>query len=158
MKPENLKMITEKTGSDERGNLYFKNSDDEWESFADIQLKSEKSTDSYVRSLFTDSLVNENDAIQIRVLNGRLRWIRSDKADESWNELTPNLAKQIEAGLYVAGDDATPSPEVIAIQEPEAYEIGWYQDIKGDLYQFDGKTWVGKAPSKKEIEALEYLG
>jgi hypothetical protein len=47
---------------------------------------------------------------------------------------------------------------LVAAQNPEAYGIGWYQDSKGDLYQFDGTTWLGNAPSQVEIKKLEYLG
>lgn len=57
--------------------------------------------------------------------------------------------------------------EVTAV-EPETaeeqlqYELGWYQDQKGSLYQYDGEQWTdGKRTvlvSKNIYEALEYLG
>lgn len=162
MKPEGLSLISESLGSDSLGELWFKDSEDNWETLDDITAKTERAVESYVRGLFSDGLVNENDAVQIRVLNGRLRWIKSDKMGENWNELTPTLARRIEAGVIEAvQDEIEDSVKIKKAEEEkkqEAIEIGWYQDVKGDLYQFDGKTWLGKIPSKKEIETLEFLG
>jgi hypothetical protein len=162
MKPEGLSMINESLGSDEIGELWFKDSDDNWETLDDITARSEKSVDEYIRSLFSDGLVNENDAIQIRVLNGRLRWIKSDKMDEKWQELTPTIARRIEARTIEEEHDAIEAlAKAVRVEEQKrlnTMEIGWYQDTKGDLYQFDGKTWLGKVPSKNQIDTLEFLG
>lgn len=129
----------------------------------DLVLSVEKAADDYIRGTFVDGLVNHGDQVYIRVVNGRLQWLRGNKfgGGEKWNELTPNIAKLIEAGGSLSVDAPgveIPIPSVVSMLEPEKYEIGWYQDGQGDLYQFDGKTWLGRVPSKKQIETLEFLG
>jgi hypothetical protein len=130
------------------------------EEINDLILSVEKATEDFIRNTFVDGLLNENDQVYIRVVNGRLMWLRGNKygGGEGWNELTPNIAKAIESGATVPAVPAGTDVPTVAIQEPETYEIGWYQDNEGDLYQFDGKTWLGKVPSKKEIDSLEFLG
>ncbi len=120
-------------------------------------LKKERELDKQLRDLFAGGLVNENDKVQIRVLDGRLVWIRSDLMEQKWQEITPELAKEVSK---TATEMKLPVEEAkkIEVQEPEAYEIGWYQDSKGDLYQFDGETWLGNVPDKKQIKTLEFLG
>jgi hypothetical protein len=44
------------------------------------------------------------------------------------------------------------------VQEPEAIEIGWYQDSDGNLYQYDGDKWVDGNVSETLKKVLEYLG
>lgn len=111
-----------------------------------------------------DALDAEGAQIYIRKVNGRLQWIRANVhgGGQEWQELTPHLAKDRLAARGVGEVDEESLEKLrdmlLATRNPEAYEIGWYQDSKGDLYQFDGKTWVGKMPSKKEIETFEFLG
>ena len=111
-----------------------------------------------------DALDAEGAQIYIRKVSGRLQWIRANVhgGGQEWQELTPHLAKDRLTRDGVGDVDEESLAKLrdllLAAQNPEAYEIGWYQDGKGDLYQFDGKTWVGKNPSKKEIETFEFLG
>lgn len=126
----------------------------------DLIVSVEVSQADYIKRTFVDGLVDDGDQVYIRLVNGRLQWRRANKtlADEQWKELTPNLAALIESGGTLPVRHGDEEDSILAVQEPEAYEIGWYQDVKGDLYQFDGKTWVGVIPSKNEIESLEFLG
>lgn len=111
-----------------------------------------------------DGLEGNGDVVYIRKVGNRLQWMKANVHGviQEWKELTPYLAKDRLTRDGV-GDVDEESLEklrdaLIAAQNPEAYEIGWYQDIKGDLYQFDGKTWLGKVPSKIEKNSLEFLG
>lgn len=111
-----------------------------------------------------DALDNEGSQIYIRKIQGRLQWIKANVhgGGQTWEELTPHLAKDRLTRDGVGDVDeeslAKLKDALLATRNPELYEIGWYQDLKGDLYQFDGKTWVGGMPSKKEKETLEFLG
>lgn len=106
----------------------------------------------------------DGDVIYIRRIEGRLQWIEANihGGSKEWKELTPNLAMDRLAKRNVGEVDEESLEKLRvaleAAQNPEAYEIGWYQDVKGDLYQFDGKTWLGATPSKGTKEKLEYLG
>jgi hypothetical protein len=56
-------------------------------------------------------------------------------------------------------EGASLSPEMVAeLTKKEEHQIGWYQDEKGDLYQYNGTEWIGVVPTKKQIEKLEFLG
>ncbi len=163
MKPEGLTDITDRMAVDTIGEMYFKKDSGEWESIADITLRSDLATDSLLRSYFPDALVNHNDMVQLRVVNGRLQWMKANihGGGAGWKELTPDLAKRIDAGETVPGLSIGPITPIVTKEpepEPDLMEAGWYQDLKGDLYQFDGKTWLGNVPSKKQIETLEFLG
>jgi hypothetical protein len=112
----------------------------------------------------SDALANDGDLVYIRKTDGRLQWMRGNVhgGGQEWEELTPALAKdrtaRDEVGLV---DDASLEKlrDMLATaQNPEAHKIGWYQDSKGDLYQFDGTTWVGTFPTKNQMKTLEYLG
>jgi hypothetical protein len=111
-----------------------------------------------------DALLNDGEQIYIRRFNGRLQWLKANVhgGGQEWEELTPYLAKDRltrgSVGLVDAESLEKLRDMLTATQNPEAYEIGWYQDLKGDLYQFDGKTWLGRTPGKNEIKTLEYLG
>lgn len=109
-----------------------------------------------------DALDEEGSQVYIRKMEGRLVWVKGNVhgGGQEWLELTPDLA---EDRIKVLRE--TSKEESLAMlrdrllrEEPELYEIGWYQDSKGDLYQFDGKTWLGKVPSKDSKKALEFLG
>lgn len=170
---ESLTIISETVAFDEIGRVFLKADAEaeDWISAGEygpeipsaipaekmMVLDAEQKLDGSIRGLFAGALENENNKVQIRVVDGRLMWIRSDLMEQKWQELTPNLAEHIASS---GREMKLPIEEAkkIEVQEPESYEIGWYQDVKGDLYQFDGKTWVGSVPSKKEINDLEFLG
>lgn len=109
-----------------------------------------------------DALDKEGSQIYIRKVNGRLLWIEANRHGGGcdWQELTPHLAEDRIADLRETSREESLAMlrDKLLQQEPEAYEIGWYQDTKGDLYQFDGETWLGKNPDRSKIKNLEYLG
>ena len=89
-------------------------------------------------------MTEENERVTIRLREGRLFWIKDvQNGGQTWELVSP---------------DVEVPQESIAVQNPESYEIGWYQDINGDLYSFDGTTWIGTPPSKEKKKTLEYLG
>lgn len=130
------------------------------ESLVRLDERAEKS----LLSRTSDALSNDGDVIYIRKVNGRLQWIRANVhgGGQEWEELTPHLAKDrlTRDGVGEVDEESLAKLRdlLMAAQNPEAYEIGWYQDGKGDLYQFDGKTWVGKVPNKMVRETFEFLG
>jgi hypothetical protein len=111
-----------------------------------------------------EALANDGDLIYIRKVNGGLQWIKGNVhgGGQEWEELTPRLAlNRLTKDSVGLVDDVSLEKlrdMLVAAQNPEACEIGWYQDPKGDLYQFDGKTWLGNTPSRKTVNELEYLG
>lgn len=109
-----------------------------------------------------DALDEEGSQVYIRKTNGRLLWIKGNVhgGGQEWQELTPHLAEDRIGELRETSREESLAMlrDRLMEQEPEAYEIGWYQDTKGDLYQFDGETWLGKNPDRSEIKNLEYLG
>lgn len=163
MMPEGFTYLTDTMAKDEAGELYYLNVENErWDKIADLNLAAEKSMSNYVRTIFKGVLTNHGDAVQIRVVGERLMWIKSNTTGEEWQELTPALARQLES---MAIEDAQDEIEAAArakraaeLEKRKATRIGWYQDAKGDLYQFDGTTWLGNIPSIGQIEKLEYLG
>jgi hypothetical protein len=111
-----------------------------------------------------DALLNDGDQIYIRKVDGRLQWIKANVigGGQEWEELTPRISRQIEVmAVEDAQDEIEAEARAKRLEEEKKLKeikIGWYQDVKGDLYQFDGTTWLGKIPSKDQIEKLEYLG
>jgi tRNA A37 N6-isopentenylltransferase MiaA len=111
-----------------------------------------------------DALLNDGDQIYIRKVDGRLQWIKANVhgGGQEWEELTPRISRQIEAmAVEDAQDEIEAEARAKRVEELEklkAIKVGWYQDTKGDLYQFDGTTWLGTTPSIGQIEKLEYLG
>lgn len=111
-----------------------------------------------------DALDAEGAQIYIRKVNGRLQWIKANVhgGGQEWEELTPHLAKDrlTRDGVGDVDEESLTKlrDALLATRNPELYEIGWYQDPEGDLYQFDGKTWVGKNPGASVRKTLEYLG
>ena len=169
---EEVKAITEGIGIDDKGAVFIKGKDGEWDSVKDIDMRIEKFTEDNVLKAFPDSLLNEGDQVYVRKSGGRLQWMKANVrgGGEKWQELTPVTAKAIEANGGVRPlthkeksrkfqEGATLSPEMLTeLTKPETHQIGWYQDAKGDLYQFNGTEWVGTVPTKKLIEELEFLG
>lgn len=169
MKPDSeIKHLSETLGVDELGNVFFRDSEgDEWNSLKEIDMRIERFTEEKVLQVFPDSLTNDGDMIYVRRIGGRLQWIKANdmRGDKKWVELTPVTAKHLE----VVGDH----PETYALPteaeslaefrkklatEGETHQIGWYQNLKGELYQYNGSEWVGAVPTKKQIAELEYLG
>lgn len=111
-------------------------------------------------------LPNDNDVIYIRRKNDRLFWTEGNKmGGTSWREI--NGTGILPTGLkqeIVDIDNVAIPVEVIATPE---IETGWYQDDKGDLYEYKGSgEWNlprGKTSSKGLAELaltgeLEFLG
>lgn len=143
-------MISENLAVDGLGNVYYEGDAGEFTPLIDIEKRGfEAAFDRDLRGRF--ELNNENEMISIRVFEGKLMWMKANVfgGGEGWQEVSPNI------GTHGTLEELR---DRLLVKEPEAYEIGWYQDSKGDLYQFDGKTWVGTIPKKNEIENLEYLG
>jgi hypothetical protein len=111
-----------------------------------------------------DALLNDGDQIYIRKVDGRLQWIKANVigGGQQWEELTPRISRQIEMmAVEDAQDEIEAEARAKRLEEEKKLKeikIGWYQDTKGDLYQFDGTTWLGATPSKGQMEKLEYLG
>lgn len=116
---------------------------------------------SWANKIATD----DNDLIYLRKKNGIIYVMKTEVCRTGkWEKLDPKAVPMItdEHGARLEGKVAPSAglgafsiEEEIAIQEPEQYENGWYQDAKGNLHQYlDGK-WASGAPS---IDKLEYLG
>ena len=157
-----LTEITDRMATDELGEMYFKQDDGEWESLDDITVKSEQGTDRFIRGYFKDALNSDGDMVYVRSVAGRLQWLKGNSrgTEQKWVELTPNLAKRIDAGLRVEEfvDSLDSFKTEAIVEEKPKFENGWYQDSNGKLYQFDGVVWLGDVPSNKLMESLEYLG
>ncbi len=110
------------------------------------------------------ALLESGDQIYIRKVGQRLQWIKANVhgGGQEWQELTPRISRQIEAMAIGDAQDeieaAARAKRAAELEKRKAARIGWYQDAKGDLYQFDGTTWLGTIPSIGQIEKLEYLG
>jgi hypothetical protein len=130
---------------------------DNWypESPTDVALMYEETLAKTVLSIFSGGLEESGDVVQVRRVGDRLTWIKANKSDQKWQELTPEIARRIEVEAVLEGQKLIDAEKK---EKLKAMKIGWYQDSKGDLYQFDGETWLGRIPSKNEIETLEYLG
>jgi hypothetical protein len=134
------------------------------EQIAAIHESMDKTFESMLLNRAPDALLNEGDQIYIRKVNGRLQWIKANVhgGGQEWQALTPWITRRIEAGAI---EDAQDEIDALArakrieeLEKRKATRIGWYQDAKGDLYQFDGTTWLGTTPSIGQMEKLEYLG
>lgn len=162
-----IRELTESFGTDSLGNVFYKGDDGVWNGLEEIDMRIEKFTEDKVLAAFPDALLNDGDMVYIRKIGGRLQWLKANdmSSEKGWVELTPVTAKHLE----VVGD----YPEILALPteaeslaelkkklagEESSHKIGWYQDAKGDLYQYNGSEWVGTTPTKKQIAELEYLG
>lgn len=74
----------------------------------------------------------------------------------------PNPGETMAPGKAKLRDAGSAAVEPETAEEQLRYELGWYQDQKGSLYQYDGDQWTdGKKTvlvSKSVYETLEYLG
>jgi hypothetical protein len=143
---------------DPEGNIWRQiEGTDDWEpqKLRDQKIVNEKLLARTIVEVFSGGLEIDGDVVQIRKVDGRLTWLKANRSGESWRELTPELARQIEAAAVLEGQK---SIDAEIAEKLKAIKIGWYQDAKGQLYQFDGTTWLGSVPSKGQMEKLEYLG
>lgn len=157
MKP--LTILTEMLAVDDKGDVWFKSDEDEYTKLDEITMAVEKAREDEVNRIFEESLVNDGDMIYVRKVNGAMQWLKANvmgvgTKGENWKELSPETRNSL--GLTKTTSD-TPEAvvEEIAIQEPEQFENGWYQDAKGNLHQFANGKWSEGAPS---VDKLEYLG
>ncbi len=131
---------------------------------AAIHESMDKTFESMLLNRAPEALLNEGDQIYIRKVEGRLQWIKANVhgGGQEWQELTPWITRRIEVGAIEDAQDeieaAARAKRIEELEKLKAIKIGWYQDTKGDLYQFAGETWLGSVPSKSQIEKLEYLG
>jgi hypothetical protein len=136
---------------------------DREEQIAAIHESMDKHFEATLLERVPGALLEDRDQIYIRKIDGRLQWLKANVSGaQGWKDLTPWITRRIEAG---AVEDAQDEIEAEArakraeeLEKLKAIKIGWYQDVKGQLYQFDGTTWPGNTPSKGQIEKLEYLG
>ena len=169
MNPETgIKEITEDIGIDDKGAVFVKGKDGEWDSLAEIDMRIERFTEEKVLTAFPDSLVNDGDMVYVRRTGGRLQWLKANDmgGDKKWTELTPVTAKHLEAtgehpetlAMPTEAESLEELRKKLLAENVESHKIGWYQDAGGNLYQFNGSEWVGTVPNKKLIAELEYLG
>jgi hypothetical protein len=103
------------------------------------------------------ALLENGDQIYIRKIDGRLQWIKANVlgGGQHWEDLTSGATRRMEIRAILEGQNRIDAEKEELLK---AIKIGWYQDSKGDLYQFDGTTWLGSSPSRAAIDKLEYLG
>lgn len=156
-------------GYDDLGNIFIKKEDGTWDSLKELDMRIERFAENDILKAFPDALLNNGDQVYVRKIGGRLQWIKGNVygGGESWREVTPVTAKHLEAvGDYPElkyADEAETKEELrkralVELAEREAIAIGWYQNVGGDLYQYNGSEWIGTVPTKKQIAELEYLG
>lgn len=161
--------ISQSLRVDGRGVVFYKNEDGTWNSLEELDMRIERFTEQKVMDAFPDSLLNDGDMVYVRRIGGRLQWLKANDvgSDKKWTELTPATAKHLEALGEHPETLAMPTEaesleelrrKLLGDVEKPSYEIGWYQDAGGTLYQYNGSEWVGTVPTKKQIENLEYLG
>lgn len=167
----NLVIVDEEHAYDERGIIYRKSKSGEWEMSEEIRKQLDDALANqdaaFEKNLLTrvpDALLKDGEQVYIRRVDGRLQWIKGNVygGGQKWEELTPALAKDrlTKSGVGDVDDVSLEKLRdmLVAAQNPETYEIGWYQDIKGDLYQYGVSGWLGARPAKAVVDTLEYLG
>ena len=164
---EEIKEITEGIGVDDKGAVFYKMEDGDWKSLTELDMRIERFTEEKVLDAFPDSLINDGDMVYVRRIGGRLQWLKAnDRSDKKWTELTPTTAKHLEAtgehpetlAMPTEAESLEELRKKLLAENVESHKIGWYQDMGGNLYQFNGTEWVGTVPNKKLIADLEYLG
>jgi hypothetical protein len=144
---------------DDAGNTYYKDPKKGIIPWAELV---EGNLEHSVGSFLDLDLEDVGKIVYVRVTEtGYQRIIGSERSGkavsgQSWEDLAPELSKKRAAGL-AAGASLAPT-EILAVQEPEAIEIGWYQDPDGNLYQYNGDKWVDGYVSVELKKQLEYLG
>jgi hypothetical protein len=144
---------------DDAGNTYYKDDKKGIIPWAELV---ESNRENSVRSLLDLNLEDVGKIVYVRVTEtGYQRIIGSERSGkavsgQSWEDLSPGLSKRRAADL--AGGGSLVPTENLEVQEPEAIEIGWYQDPDGNLYQYDGDKWVDGNVSVELKKQLEYLG
>lgn len=138
------------------------NDSDDWtaDNTKSLSLRYEEQLARTVVSIFGGGLENDGDVVQIRKVEGRLTWIKGNRSGEKWQELTPELARQIEVGAVLEAQKILNAEKE---EKLKAIKVGWYQDFHGNLFQFDGTTWVGNEGAsllshRVSVEDLEFLG
>jgi len=173
MNPETeteIKLMTAEgsLGYDDLGNVFIKKDDGGWDSLKELDMRIERFAEEAVLKSFPDALLNDGDMVYVRRIGGRLQWLKANNmgTDKKWVELTPVTAKHLEVlgthpetlALPTETESLAELRKKLAGEEEQTHKIGWYQDAKGDLYQYNGSEWVGATPTKKQIAELEYLG
>lgn len=146
---------------DDAGNMYYKSKDGAVITWAELV---EGNLENSVRDALDLNLEDIGKIVYVRVTEtGYQRILGAEAAGkpargQDWEDLTPGLSKKRAADL--AGESLLPTTEALTltVQEPEAIEIGWYQDSQGNLYQYDGYKWVDGNVSEKLKDVLEFLG
>jgi hypothetical protein len=159
-----MKEVTENLLVDELGELYHKAPDGELTSLTDITIESEKIQEEMLEKLFPGSLANDNDMVYLRRKNGTLHWVSANRMEgggtAKWKSLSPTLSMKLEKQSQA---EVEPPPYEITrdhagryVSVKEILPDGWYQDLKGDLYQLLNGEWTGETP--KDKSKIEYLG
>jgi len=144
---------------DDAGNTYYKDDKKGIIPWAELV---EGNTENSIRSLLDLNLEDVGKIVYVRVTEtGYQRILGAEAAGrpthgQSWEDLAPGLSRNRAADL--AGRESLAPTEKLEVQEPEAIEIGWYQDSDGNLYQYDGDKWVDGNVSETLKKVLEYLG
>jgi len=144
---------------DDAGNTYYKDDKKGIIPWAELV---EGNTENSIRSLLGLNLEDVGKIVYVRVTEtGYQRILGAEAAGrpthgQSWEDLAPGLSRNRAADL--AGRESLAPTEKLEVQEPEAIEIGWYQDPDGNLYQYDGDKWVDGYVSDALKKELEYLG
>jgi hypothetical protein len=144
---------------DDSGNTYYKDPKKGIIPWAELV---EDNLEHSVASFLDLNLEDVGKIVYVRVTEtGYQKIIGAETAGRAvsgqvWEDMAPGLSRKRAADL--AGGGSLAPTENLEVQEPEAIEIGWYQDSDGNLYQYDGDKWVDGYVSDALKKELEYLG